>query len=157
MAQQVPAQHLAPVKRPIGIFDQFIARQTETLILKEKVMSLSGDSFDIKLASGQPVFKIQGRHMTISGRKSLSDMQGNHLFDVVKELMHIHATFAVEDAKGNKIVSIKNSFKRASPITPPPIYVLVHMVALTDLCVQSSAARPTSSSRPRTVRSTRSS
>ncbi|KAL6860632.1 hypothetical protein ACO1O0_004660 [Amphichorda felina] len=111
MAQQVPAQHLPPVERPIGIFDQFIVRQTETLILKEKVMSLSGDSFDIKLASGQPVFKIQGRHMTISGRKSLSDMQGNHLFDVVKELMHIHATFAVEDAKGNKIVSIKNSFK----------------------------------------------
>ena len=106
---------LQPVKRPIALFDKFVASNTETLILKEKVMSLSGDSFDIKLANGQPIFKIQGRHMTMSGRKTVTDMQGNHLFDIVKELMHIHATYAAEDPKGNKILQIKNSFKRMSP------------------------------------------
>ena len=38
----------------MGIFDSLIARQTETFILKEKVLSLPGDGFDIKMANGQP-------------------------------------------------------------------------------------------------------
>lgn len=108
---------LPPVQRPIGIFANFIAKYGETLILKEKLMSLSGDSFDIKLANGQPIFKVQGRHMTISGRKSVSDMSGNHLFDIVKEHLHIHSTYVAEDPQGKKILEIKNSFKCSAP--PP--------------------------------------
>ncbi|UNI24551.1 hypothetical protein JDV02_010286 [Purpureocillium takamizusanense] len=102
---------LAPVQRQLGVFDKFIAQNTETLVLKEKVLSLSGDSFDISLANGQPIFKIQGRHMSISGRKTVTDMQGNHLFDIVKEHMHIHSTYAAEDPQGNKILQVKSSFK----------------------------------------------
>ena len=103
---------LQPVPRPWGVFDQFIARNTETLILKERVFSLTGDSFDVRTANGQPVFKIQGRKMTISGRKSVSDMQGNHLFDIVQELMHIHTTYVAEDPKGNRILTVRNSIRR---------------------------------------------
>ncbi|KFH42085.1 Protein LURP-one-related-like protein [Hapsidospora chrysogenum ATCC 11550] len=102
---------LQPVPRPWGVFDQFIARNTETLILKERVFSLTGDSFDVRTANGQPVFKIQGRKMTISGRKSLSDMQGNHLFDIVQERMHIHTTYVAEDPRGNKILTVRNSIR----------------------------------------------
>jgi uncharacterized protein YxjI len=103
---------LQPVPRPLGVFDQFIARNTETLILKEKVFSLTGDSFDVQTANGQSILKLQGRKMTISGRKSLSDMQGNHLFDIVQERLHIHTTYVAEDPKGNKILTVKSSFRR---------------------------------------------
>jgi hypothetical protein len=92
------AYQLAPLPAQIGVFDHFIARQTEQLILKvrtpdvpdvfwhhdtdhpglqEKVMSLSGDSFDIKLANGQPLLKIQVNTLRLSfarrrwGRKVL--------------------------------------------------------------------------------------
>ena len=103
---------LPPVPHPIGIFEPWIAKGPETLVLKEKVMSLTGDSFDIKTINGQPIFKIKGRKMSISGRKTVTDMKENHLFDIVKELMHIHSTYAAESPSGQKILEVKNSFKR---------------------------------------------
>lgn len=50
--------------------------------------------------------------MSISGRKKVMDMQGNHLFSIIKEHFHIHATYAVESAAGEKIMEVKSSFKR---------------------------------------------
>jgi len=59
------AVQLAPVQHPLGIWNQYLARQSETLILREKVMSLSGDSFDITMANGEPIFKICQKHSTL--------------------------------------------------------------------------------------------
>jgi uncharacterized protein YxjI len=103
---------LPPVPQPIALFPQFIAAQPETLVLKEKVLSLSGDSFSIKLANGTPVLQVEGKVMSISGRKKVADMQGNHLFSIVKEHFHIHATYAIEGADGQKLAEVKSSFKR---------------------------------------------
>jgi uncharacterized protein YxjI len=102
---------LAPVPRPIALFPAFIASQPETLVLKEHVLSLSGDSFSIKLANGTPILSVEGKVMSISGRKKVSDMQGNHLFSIVKEHFHIHATYVVESAAGEKLVEVKSGFK----------------------------------------------
>lgn len=81
-------------------------------MLKEKVMSLSGDSFSIKLANGTPVLKVEGKVMSLTGRKKMFDMQGNHLCSIVKEHFHIHSTYVVESANGEKIMEVKSSFKR---------------------------------------------
>jgi uncharacterized protein YxjI len=102
---------LAPMQTPIGVFDQFIARGSETIVLKEKVLSLTGDSFSIKLANGTPLFQVEGKVMSISGRKKVRDMAGNHLFDIVKEHFHIHSTFAIKDASDNKIMEVKKKFQ----------------------------------------------
>ncbi|KAK2612276.1 hypothetical protein QQS21_001702 [Conoideocrella luteorostrata] len=102
---------LQPVAQPIGIYQNFIAKTTETLVLKEKVMSLSGDSFDITNTQGMPFMKIKGKHMSLSGRKSVFDMAGNHLYDIVKEHFHLHATYAAEDPNGTKLLTIKSSMK----------------------------------------------
>lgn len=80
--------------------------------MKEKVMSLSGDSFSIKLANGTPVLKVEGKVMSLTGRKKMFDMQGNHLCSIVKEHFHIHSTYVVESAGGEKIMEVKSSFKR---------------------------------------------
>jgi uncharacterized protein YxjI len=103
---------LAPAPQPIGVFPQFFAAGPETLVLKEKVMSLSGDSFSIKLANGTPVLKVEGKVMSLTGRKKMFDMQGNHLCSIVKEHFHIHSTYVVESAGGEKIMEVKSSFKR---------------------------------------------
>jgi hypothetical protein len=118
---------LAASPQPIGVFPQFYAAAPETLVLKEKVLSLSGkppfktnnftrltptgDSFSIKLANGTPIVKVEGKVMSISGRKKMFDMQGNHLCSIVKEHFHIHATYAVENPAGEKIMEVKSSFK----------------------------------------------
>jgi uncharacterized protein YxjI len=103
---------LQGMPQPIAIFPQFIASQPETLVLKEKVLSLTGDSFSIKLANGTPILQVEGKVMSISGRKKVSDMQGNHLFSIVKEHLHIHATYVVESPSGQKLCQVKSGFKR---------------------------------------------
>ncbi|RYN42654.1 hypothetical protein AA0113_g11899 [Alternaria arborescens] len=102
---------LAPAPQPIGVFPQFLAAGPETLVLKEKVISLSGDSFSIKLANGTPVLQVEGKVMSLTGRKKMFDMQGNHLCSIVKEHFHLHSTYVVESAKGDKIMEVKSSFK----------------------------------------------
>jgi hypothetical protein len=49
------------VPQAVAIFPQFIASQPETLVLKEKVMSITGDSFSIKLANGTPILQVEGK------------------------------------------------------------------------------------------------
>lgn len=112
-AQVQPAQ-LPPLPHPIGQFNATIAQRPETIILKEKVLSLSGDSFDIKNVNGQPFLKVKGRHATISGRKSVYDMQDNHLFDLYKEHFHLHSTYAAETPDKKVFLQIKSSIKRKS-------------------------------------------
>lgn len=97
---------------PIGIFPNMMQHNGSTIVLKEHVLSLTGDSFSIKLADGTPILQVEGKLLSISGRKKVSDMAGNHLFDIVKEHFHIHTTFAAEDPQGNKLMEVKSSFKR---------------------------------------------
>jgi uncharacterized protein YxjI len=111
----------------MGMFDQYITPGGDSLILTEKVFSLSGDSFEVhKNQGGKPgeaALKIQGKHMTISGRKTVSDMAGNLLFDIVKEHFHIlHPTLAAQDESGKKYLVIKKHRKRKNPNPNIPIY-----------------------------------
>ncbi|KAI1635704.1 DUF567-domain-containing protein [Biscogniauxia mediterranea] len=101
---------LAPYPTPMGVFPQFIARQSETLVLKEKVLSLSGDSFDVKTVGGQPVFRVEGSAFSLSGRKKVLDVQGNHLFTIRKKLIALHATYYAEDPSGNQVFEVKGKF-----------------------------------------------
>lgn len=102
---------LAPVPQPIALFPQFIAARPEVIVLKEKVLSLSGDSFHIKTADGTPVLQVEGKVMSLTGRKKMSDMQGNHLCTILKEHFHLHATYVVESPSGQKMAEVKSSLK----------------------------------------------
>lgn len=105
------AFQLQPLPHQIGHFDQFVARQSEMIALKERILSLSGDSFSITLANGQPILNVKGKLFTIGSRKSVFDMAGNHLFDIYRELLHLHTTYVLEDPQGNKFFEMKNKIK----------------------------------------------
>jgi len=98
----------------IGVFPQYIAQKSEQLILKEKVLSLSGDSFTIKTTDGRPILQVKGEVMSLSGRKHVMDMQGNLLFDIRKQLIAFHATYYCEDPKGNQFFEVKSKFSIGS-------------------------------------------
>lgn len=108
--------HLAPVNPPIGC-TQFIDPQRQVkLILKEKVISLTGDTFDIIIdpQNGQkphPIFKVDPSILT--SKKSFYDMQSNRLFDLKKEHFHpVHKYFKAVDPKGKKFFEVKSGFQR---------------------------------------------
>ncbi|KAH9901769.1 DUF567-domain-containing protein [Xylariomycetidae sp. FL2044] len=112
MSKQVPILRAYP--QPMGMFQPFIAQQSETLVLKEKVMSLSGDSFDIKTIDGRPVFQVKGETFSLSGRKSVMDMQGHHLFTIRKKHLRLMATYYAEDPSGNVIFELEGKFSLVS-------------------------------------------
>lgn len=105
------APQLPVINPPIGQFNATIGSVSETIILQEKVFSLSGDSFDIKTAAGEPFLKVKGKHATLSGRKSVYDLQDNHLFDLYKEHFHLHSTYAAETPDKKRFLEIKSSLK----------------------------------------------
>jgi Uncharacterized conserved protein len=104
--------NLDSVAEPIAIFEQYIAKEPQTIVLKEKVLSVSGDSFEIKLANGEPFLKVHGAWVSLSGRKKVEDAHGKHLFDIVKELLHIRSTYAIEDTHRKKVCEVKSSLTR---------------------------------------------
>ncbi|KAK6502037.1 hypothetical protein TWF481_009853 [Arthrobotrys musiformis] len=107
-AQAIPA--LQAVTTQVAIFPQFVAQKTEGLVLKEKVFSLSGDSYDITTVEKVPVFKVQGKKLSLSGRKVFADQQGNELFHLRKEHLSIHTTYYGEDASGKVLFEVKSKF-----------------------------------------------
>ncbi|KXJ89346.1 tubby C-terminal-like domain-containing protein [Microdochium bolleyi] len=110
---------MQPYPTPLGFFKQFHAQAPGvTLEVKEKSWSLSGDSFDITMVQpdGQrvPIFRVQGEAMSLSGRKHVYDMQGNHLFDLRKEHIALHTTYYAEDGAGNKFLHVVSKFSIGS-------------------------------------------
>ncbi|RYP05413.1 hypothetical protein DL764_003838 [Monosporascus ibericus] len=99
-----------PYPTPLGLFPGFIARQTETLMIKEKGISLSGDSFTIKTVGGQPVFDVKGNFFSLSGRKVVTDIRGNHLFTIRKKLLALQSTYYAEGPAGNPILEVIGKF-----------------------------------------------
>jgi hypothetical protein len=108
---------LPPFQKQIGIFPAYYAQQSETMVLKEKVMSLSGDSFDIKTIDGRPLFQIKGEVFSLSGRKNVMDMSGNHLFTIRKKHLKLLSTYYAEDPQGKEIFEVVS--KLSSTFTCP--------------------------------------
>jgi len=95
---------------PIGIYPQYIAQQVEQLVLKERVMSLSGDSFGIKTVDGRVVLQVKGEFLSLSGRKHVMDANGQQLFDIRKQPIALHATYYCENPQGEKFFYVKSKF-----------------------------------------------
>lgn len=117
IAYQRPAvEGAAAAPRPrsdmLAILPEYIAQQAEELVLKEKVISLSGDSFSVKNIQGQPIMQVKGEAFSLSGRKHVMDMNGRPLFDIRKEHFKIHSTYYCEDPNGIRIFQLQSKFAR---------------------------------------------
>ncbi|KAJ5281047.1 hypothetical protein N7478_006419 [Penicillium angulare] len=102
---------LPPVAQPINLFGDFVSDVPQTIVLKEKIISFSGDSFEIKLHNDQPILKVKGSWAPFQGRKKVEDMNRQRLFDITKEHIHLHTTYVIEDPERANIVEIRSNLK----------------------------------------------
>jgi uncharacterized protein YxjI len=114
------AQPLPPAQQSLGIFQNYIARQSESLVLKERVLSLSGDSFSIKTLDGRDILQVKGEALSLSKRKIVMDMQGNPMFTIRKHHFSFPSTYYAEDPQGNKFFEVEGKFSCEYPVPPPP-------------------------------------
>jgi len=111
-AQPAPAAvyPLAPLSRQAGVFPNWIARQPITLVLKEKILSWSGEDIYINDINGVPVFRLAGKVMSISKRKSFSDAAGNLLFTLRQEIFSIMRHYYAEGPQDERFLEVKGKF-----------------------------------------------
>lgn len=106
---------LPPLPQPIGIFTSSITRQTEVIIVDEKGLSLSGDSYRVNMANGAPIFKVQGNFMSMRGRKQVFDLQNNHLFTVRKRASSLlHTRYLAESPADEILMEVKFSASKCA-------------------------------------------
>jgi hypothetical protein len=100
------------LKRKAAMVEQsrFVTRQRQQLIIREKIFSLSGDSFSIKSVDGGVVFRVDGDVLSLSNRMHVRDANRNKLFDIRKKLLTLHTAFFCEDTQD------KNSLKSSASL-----------------------------------------
>ena len=77
-----------------------------TYALREKVLSLSGDTFEIKDQDGHERFKIKGRALSLKDKKTISDDKGVDLYKLEKKMVSMHARQYIIDAKTNIKIAV---------------------------------------------------
>lgn len=78
--------------------------------LKEKIMSMSGDSFKVvNSASGQTAFKVKGHAMSLlSEKKTVRDANGNDLYRITEAIISVRDRMFIEDSQSKeKVLSIR--------------------------------------------------
>ena len=90
------------------IAPQYRAAGPTKLFIKEKKMSLSGDSARIKDEHGNTIFTIDAHLMTISDRRTLADSQGNVIGQLRrKKTPGIHETYYIGTPTDDKKCAVK--------------------------------------------------
>lgn len=116
--------HLPPSQQSLGIFQKYIAHQSESLVLTERVLSLSGDSFSVKTLDGRDIMQVKGEAFSMSGRKTVMDMQGNHMFTIRKEHFSFPKTYYAEDPQGKRFFEVEGKLSREQS---PPRFLRPHL------------------------------
>jgi uncharacterized protein YxjI len=81
-----------------------------TLVMREKVWSLSGDTFHIVDQNNHEVLQCRGQAMSLSDRKEFADSSGRPLFSLRTRHFTIHKTFYAESPDGRELFEVKGKF-----------------------------------------------
>ncbi|QRV92443.1 protein LURP-one-related 15 [Ceratobasidium sp. AG-Ba] len=90
---------LAAQSIPLGVMPAYAQNYELTLKLREKKMSLSGDSYEITDVQGRPYFKMEGHAFHLRDKKSLMQADGRPIFNIQNKLLSIHSQYLVYNAK----------------------------------------------------------
>jgi uncharacterized protein YxjI len=115
---------LQPYPHPLGVLPQFNAKQLTTLVLKEKMFSLTGDGFYIKTVDGQELLKVKPEVFSLSHRKEISDPQGNPLFTIRAEHFSIPRSYYLENPQGQKFLQVQGKFSCMLHLIPLSMFVI---------------------------------
>ncbi|KAG8718149.1 hypothetical protein FRC08_005860 [Ceratobasidium sp. 394] len=83
---------------PLGVMPAYAQNYELTLKLREKKISLSGDSYAITDVQGRPYFKMEGHAFHIRDKKTLMQADGRPIFNIQNKLLSIHSQYLVYNA-----------------------------------------------------------
>ncbi|KAL6248111.1 hypothetical protein RBB50_004365 [Rhinocladiella similis] len=101
---------LAPFHPPLGVNQVFCNPHEQTLQMKEKVFSLSGDDFEVTTVSGLHLCRCKGKVLSLSGAKKFTDMQDNEIFTLKNKHIALHKSFYAVGPNGQEVFQVKGHF-----------------------------------------------
>ncbi|KAF4627723.1 hypothetical protein G7Y89_g10431 [Cudoniella acicularis] len=101
---------LAPIYPPLGVNPAYCVPKQTTLVMKEKVFSLAGDTFHIVDENGVEVLQCRGQVFSISDRKEFTDTSGRPLFSLRSKLLSLRRSFYAEAPNGSVLFEVKGKF-----------------------------------------------
>ncbi|EXJ79427.1 hypothetical protein A1O3_08929, partial [Capronia epimyces CBS 606.96] len=101
---------LAPFNPPLGPNPVFAQPTEQTLQMKEKVFSLTGDDFTVTTVAGIQVCRCKGKVLSISSAKKFTDINGNEIFTLKNKHFSLHKSFHAEAPNGHDIFQVKGHF-----------------------------------------------
>jgi len=100
--------HLQPVRAGICLFGQeYVHDQMMAFSMKEKIMSLTSDAFDVKDENGKIHYKMRGKFFTLHKRKLLEDGNGHELGELEHQILTLHRCIKIQDKKGKTLATAK--------------------------------------------------
>ncbi|OUM64086.1 hypothetical protein PIROE2DRAFT_60910 [Piromyces sp. E2] len=94
--------------------ERFCFTEPITLKLKEKIFSLSGDSFSIKDLNGVEYFKCSGRAFSIKEKKVLLDLYDQPILNIKEKVISLRGKMKIYE--GNSSQDVLMTIKPKSPI-----------------------------------------
>jgi uncharacterized protein YxjI len=76
------------------------SNQPVTLTLKEKVLSLTGDSFTVQTVSGAHLLQIKPKKISLHQKKAFLTMDGQELFTLSHKTLALFKSFTAESERG---------------------------------------------------------
>jgi uncharacterized protein YxjI len=104
------AVQLQPVNPPMGPNLGYCVNKTTILTMKEKVWSLSGDTFTITDEHDQVVVQCNGTTFSMSDRKEFLAPNGQPLFSLKNKIISIKKSFYAEGPGGGIVFEVKSKF-----------------------------------------------
>ncbi|CAK1355531.1 uncharacterized protein RHO25_000789 [Cercospora beticola] len=95
---------LPPFEPPLGpqpLVGTLYSPQQVTLVLREKVFSLSGDTFTVQTAEGVNVLQVKGKVASLHSKKTFTDMSGAEIFVLAEKKLKLFKTFHAESPAGH--------------------------------------------------------
>ena len=90
----------------------YTVEETTVYKMKEKLMSLSGDTFTVKDADDNEAFIIDGTALSIREKKILSDIDGNPLYQINEELVNFslrEKQYICDPESGEKLFTLRQA------------------------------------------------
>lgn len=116
MASSNPASDLAPFEPPLGPQPHrapLYLPSAVTLVMKEKVFSLSGDDFTVQTVDETPILKVKGKAVSMRDKKKFSDMADQELFTLSNVMFKLSKSFKGESPNGHDF-EVKGHFSIGS-------------------------------------------
>lgn len=121
---------LPPLPHALGVIPSFCVNGQKTLVMKEKVWTLTQDSFHIHDENNVEVLQCKAKLFSLHHQKYFYDMQGNELWSLKHKPLSIPRQYYGEGPDGREVFHVQGHWHCLCPFLFSPVPPLCDELSL---------------------------